>query len=188
MARISANEAGGVTVLAFLDTLKWCELGPALIAESDEGYNVLVGSKPGDVHTFPSYADHPQIFVAFPYRDRTTNVMRVVTSSAAGAYQILAKTFDVLAEQHGFRDFTPETQDLAAVALVAGRGALELVQNGQIEAAIAKCNKEWASLPGSPYGQPTHSMIDVLNYYHAALQKYVRPDFSNVESGVSTTA
>ena len=29
---------------------------------------------------------------------------------------------------------------------------------GRWDAAIRKTNKEWASLPGSPYGQPTLSM------------------------------
>ena len=188
MARISVNQAGAPSVLAFLDMVKWCELGSESIANSDDGYNVLVGSKPGHVVTFASYADHPQQFVAFTFRDPKTGELKAITSSAAGAYQILARTFDKLAEQHGFHDFTPETQDLAAIALIAGRGALGLLVKGQIEAAVEKCNKEWASLPGSPYGQPTHTMNDVLNVYHAALQKYARPDFNNVEAGVSTTA
>ena len=39
---------------------------------------------------------------------------------------------------------------------------------GRIEAAIAKCNREWASLPGSPYGQPTRTMAQALATYDAA--------------------
>ena len=38
--------------------------------------------------------------------------------------------------------------------LIRGRGALQDVINGDLKAALDKCNKEWASLPGSPYGQP----------------------------------
>ena len=36
---------------AFLDMLAWSELGDKIIAQSDNGYNVLVGSLPGHVNT-----------------------------------------------------------------------------------------------------------------------------------------
>jgi hypothetical protein len=31
---------------AFLDMIAWSEIGPALLAKSDNGYNVCVGSTP----------------------------------------------------------------------------------------------------------------------------------------------
>lgn len=31
---------------------------------------------------------------------------------------------------------------------------------------VEKCNKEWASLPGSPYGQPTVKLEDVVAEYN----------------------
>lgn len=77
------------------------------------------------------------------------------TSTAAGAYQFLAKTWTALVEAYAFPDFSPQCQDEAAVALIAGRKALDDVKAGRFDAALAKCGKEWASLPGSPYGQPT---------------------------------
>ena len=54
---------------------------------------------------------------------------------------------------------------MAAVALIKRRGALADVIAGRFDSAIAKCNKEWASLPGSPYGQPTLT----LDRAHAVL-------------------
>jgi hypothetical protein len=36
---------------------------------------------------------------------------------------------------------------------------------GRIEQAIARCNREWASLPGSPYGQPVRTMAQALATY-----------------------
>ena len=39
-------------------------------------------------------------------------------------------------------------------------------------AALRKLNGVWASLPGSPYGQPTHSTAKLWLVYKAALRKY----------------
>lgn len=100
------------------------------------GYRTLYGGR-----LFDGFADHPRISVtAGGY-----------TSTAAGAYQILSRTWDGL----GLPDFSPANQDRAAVMLIKRRGALADVIAGRLWIAIGKCNKEWASLPGSPYGQPT---------------------------------
>jgi len=56
MARISAADAGGVNVLAFLDMLAWSELGSEILKQSDDGYNVIVGSLPGRLITFDDYS------------------------------------------------------------------------------------------------------------------------------------
>ena len=89
------------------------------------------------------------------------------TSTAAGRPQFLAKTWDGLGAKYGFEDFSPQCQDEGAVALILGRKALDDVIAGRLEAAIGKCNKEWASLPGSPYGQPTMTMADAHLVYKA---------------------
>lgn len=39
---------------------------------------------------------------------------------------------------------------------------------GRFEVAVTKCAGEWASLAGSPYGQPTISMDRAINLYAAA--------------------
>lgn len=89
------------------------------------------------------------------------------TSTAAGAFQILAGTEDDLVRLYGFDpdDFGPREQEARAVALIHRRGALEDVLAGRFEAAIAKCAREWASLPGSPYGQPTITLARALRVY-----------------------
>jgi muramidase (phage lysozyme) len=117
----------------------------------EDGYRRQFGGK-----LFSSFADHPRELVTAWLG--TTQI----TSTAAGAYQFLERTWDGLVKQYGFRDFGPRTQDVAALALIDGRGALDDVLNGRIEQAITKCNKEWASLPGSPYGQPTRTMAQAL--------------------------
>jgi muramidase (phage lysozyme) len=88
-----------------------------------------------------------------------------ITSTAAGKYQFLSRTWQALVAQYGFEDFSPPNQDLGAIALIAGRKALDLVKGGQIREAIARCSQEWASLPGSPYGQPTQTLERALAVY-----------------------
>lgn len=89
------------------------------------------------------------------------------TSTAAGAFQFLQRTWDNLVKQYGFEDFSPDCQTEAAIALIAGRKALDDVMAGRFDQAIAKCNKEWASLPGSPYGQPVMTMKQARMVYEA---------------------
>lgn len=121
---------------------------------SDDGYRVIFGGE-----RFSSFADHPRKKVTKPMGKQT------LTSSAAGAYQFLERTWDGLVKQYGFKDFSPGNQDLGAIALIAGRGALQDVIAGRFETAVRKCNKEWASLPASPYGQPTVTMSKARALY-----------------------
>lgn len=108
-------------------------------------YNELFGYT-----NFVGYEKHPEIII------KASNY----SSSAAGRYQILKKTAKMLK----MKDFTPESQDLAAIELIRQAGALKLVESGNWKDAIEKCNKIWASLPGSPYGQPTVKLARALNF------------------------
>jgi muramidase (phage lysozyme) len=134
-------------VAAFLRALR---LGEG--TKDDAGYRRIVGGGMAD-----SLADHPRKMVWLPRYG--------VNSSAAGAYQFLGKTWDGLVRQYGFPSFEPQWQDAGAVGLIIGRKALDAVRKGDIRAAIALCRNEWASLPGSPYGQRTEAMDAVLLEY-----------------------
>lgn len=180
MTRLSVEEAGGPEVCAFLDMLAYSELMPPLLAASDDGYNVLVGSTPKHLNLFNSYDRHPAKFVELPNLG--------IKSSAAGRYQILFRTFDGLATRLKVSDFNPKTQDRMAIELIRGRGALDYVKAGRVELAIAGCAKEWASLPSAGYGQHENTLSSLLGAYAQALEKYQAPDFSNVISGVESTA
>jgi muramidase (phage lysozyme) len=144
-----AGLLGEPNVRAFLRVIRAGE-GTA----DEDGYRRQFGGK-----LFDRMADHP--------RDAVTARLgsTQITSTAAGAYQFLARTWDGLVRQHGFADFEPRTQDIAALALIDGRNALGDVLAGRVEQAIAKCNREWASLPGSPYGQPTRTLEQALAVY-----------------------
>lgn len=138
---------GNKNVRAFLKAIRLGE------GTSDEaGYYRIVGGG-----TFSNCAQHPNVRV---WIERYK-----VYSSAAGAYQIIGPTWRSLQRMYGFEDFCHECQDEAAVALIAGRKALDDVKAGRFEDAVAKCRLEWASLPGSPYGQRTEDMASVKKVY-----------------------
>ncbi|WP_255594636.1 glycoside hydrolase family 104 protein [Acidovorax sp. sif1233] len=148
-------------VQAFLRMLRHGE-GTA----GDDGYRVMFGGGhlaglDGAPGTADDFADHPRRAIT---RKLGGNP---ITSTAAGAYQFLARTWDGLVKQYGFADFSPTNQDLGAVALIKGRKALDDVVAGRFEDAVRKCNREWASLPGSPYGQPVVTMARARQEYEA---------------------
>jgi len=148
MAKVTAAHVANKNVQAFLRVIRKGE------GTSDQaGYSRLFGGA-----TFSSYADHPRrLIVKGAYR-----------STAAGAYQALESTWDETRRVMGLPDFSPASQDRFAVGRIAARGALADVMAGRFEEAIRKCAKEWASLPFSPYGQPTISMNTAATVYAAA--------------------
>lgn len=116
------------------------------------GYSRLFGGG-----SFEGFADHPR---------------RVVkrggyTSTAAGAYQALAKVWDETARLMKLPDFSPASQDLFALGRIAARGAVDDVIAGRFDEAVKKLGREWASLPGSPYGQPTKTIAQARSTYSA---------------------
>jgi len=122
---------------AFLDMLAVSE---GTYGHGDNGYNVLVG---GDL--FHGYTKHPNVLV-------TLNKAGL-KSTAAGRYQFLKRTWDALALKLHLPDFGPASQDVAALELIAERGAADDVRSGRFADAVYKCRKTWASLPGAGYNQ-----------------------------------
>jgi muramidase (phage lysozyme) len=130
---------------AFLSMLRKSEGTSA-----SNGYNILFG---GGV--FEGFATHPRKF--FNYTDKSGKEIR---TSAAGAYQITATTFDALNKKYPgkWSDFSPDTQDSMALTLIKERGAMQDIDAGRLDAAIAKCRQIWASLPGTGANQPERSI------------------------------
>lgn len=147
---------------AFLDTIAFSEIGPEMLAQSDDGYNVIVGSRPGRLDLFTSYADHPRKLVSLLIRGR------VVKSTAAGRYQILARYFDHYRGALDLPDFGPRSQDLIALRLIEECHAMHSIDVGDFEDAIHRCRSRWASLPGAGYGQHENEMDGLRAAYIAA--------------------
>jgi lysozyme len=104
---------------------------------------------------FNSFAAHPNIAI----------IKSGITSTAAGAYQFLYRTWAELQQALRLPDFSPPSQDRAAIELIRRKGALEDIIAGRIANAISKCRKVWASLPGAGYGQGERSMNSLLQVY-----------------------
>ena len=137
MRNLSPALLDNSNVRAFLRVIRTGE-GTA----DEKGYTRIFGGK-----QFNSFTDHPRVYVPFGK----------TSSSAAGAYQFLASTWDETRRIMGLPDFSPASQDMGALGRIAARGALDDVLAGRFESAVRKCALEWASLPSSPYGQPVIS-------------------------------
>ena len=156
MPRITAEQAGGANVCAFLDMLAVSEIGVALLAKSDDGYNVLVGSTAFRPLLFSSYATHPNTF------NRATN------STAAGRYQLLNRYWVAYKASLKLPDFSPLSQDLIAIQQIKERKAFTLICAGHFAEAVCAVSNIWASLPGAGYGQHENDLASLQAAYIAA--------------------
>jgi muramidase (phage lysozyme) len=147
-----AQALGNANVKAFLAVIRAGE-GTA----DQDGYRRHFGGA-----LFDSFADHPRKAITAGLGKNQ------YTSTAAGAYQHLSRTWAECKAALNLPDFSPASQDLAAVFLIDRRKALQDVLDGRIEDAIRKCAREWASLPTSPYGQPVKTMEQALATYAKA--------------------
>lgn len=142
-------------VRAFLDTIARAEgtAGP-------NGYRTLFGGS-----LFTGWADHPRIAKQF-----TDKAGRTLWTSAAGRYQFMAvsplpsgrstrvDTWDRLKRKLNLPDFSPASQDRAAIELLRESGALARIERGDFAGAVNAARSTWASLPGAGYNQPEKSM------------------------------
>lgn len=151
--RPGPGESFGNGEKAFLDMIAYAE-------GTLDAYNLIFGFQ-----VFHSYADHP----------RKVHCAGRLCSSAAGRYQILAKTWDrVIQPALRLPDFSPPSQDRGALHLIRNRGVSKLrapLAYPEFQRAVYKIAREWASLPGSPYGQPRKSMAQVWQHYRHALSR-----------------
>ncbi|HDU1471553.1 TPA: glycoside hydrolase family 104 protein [Klebsiella pneumoniae] len=140
---------------AFLDMIAWSE-GTDKPGQptKNRGYDVIVGGS-----LFNSYADHPRKLVTLNPK---------LKSTAAGRYQLLARWWDAYRKQLGLKDFSPASQDQVALQQIKERGALPLIDSGQVRQAIDRCSNIWASLPGAGYGQFEHKADNLIAKFKAA--------------------
>lgn len=142
------------TVSAFLDTIGYAE-------GTGDRYDYMFTHK-----VFYSFAAHP----------RQIQCSYGLCSDAAGRYQFLSTTWDAMRRKLGLPNFSPESQDRAAVQIIKDVGCYGLVANidgpNSFSRAAYCVSGQWASFPGSPYGQPRHSSSHLYSKYQAFLQRY----------------
>lgn len=156
MPRLDVALCGGRNLAAFLDLIAYSEIGPELLAASDDGYNVIVGSTVSHPLLFDGYADHPRTLIDLGHG---------LKSTAAGRYQLLARYYDPYKQLLHLDDFSPESQDKIALQQIKECNAFNNIWSGDIQAAIKKCAHIWASFPGAGYGQSERSFESLIAYY-----------------------
>ena len=129
---------------AFLDMIAYSEIGPKLLALSDNGYNVIVGSTPKAPDLFKSYDDHPR---------KSVRLGGTLWSTASGRYQLLSRYYDYYKKFLKLPDFSPASQDAIALQQIRERKALDDIDAGRFAIAVNKVKNIWASLPAAGYGQ-----------------------------------
>lgn len=122
------------------------------------GYHTLVGNT-----KIADLSKHP---------NKVVRLSATLSSTAAGRYQFLFRTWKPIALALDLPDFGPRSQDLACVELLRECGALPIIlDDGQpITQAIHAARKIWASFPGAGYGQSERSLSFMLGAYYAGLK------------------
>lgn len=151
-------------VRAYLDLVAWKEVRPGHSLNADgspSGYRDRNGV-PGSMGAMPESAVANN--GTFPRDELQYNV---------GRYQMKQVDVDDMRKRYDSKidDFSPESQDRIAVAKMKYRDVIEPLQSGDIRTAIHNGGKEWASLPGSPYGQVQqgYTVDKAVDYYNQRL-------------------
>lgn len=147
---------------AFLDMTAHSEIGPELLARSDNGYNVIAGSTPERPILFDDYSAHPM------RRQIVILKGRKIPTDAAGRYQFMGRYWPHYKLQLKLPDFGHESQDKWAVQLIKECHALDDVLTGHFTIAVGKCASRWASFPGAGYNQPEHPITALEDAYERA--------------------
>ena len=158
---------------ALLNTIRFAE---GTWADGDDiGYRIMFGGG-----LMPSLDRHP---------DRVVRTARYA-SAAAGAYQFMPFTWNMVSRSLGFAAFGPQVQDQGAIYLIQRRGALALADQGVFSPLLAaKLAPEWASFPTlagrSFYGQPVKRYHDLKRFYDDNLSR-LRDQQSQLTAKVET--
>ncbi len=140
---------------AFLDMLAWSEgTDNGRQPTRNHGYDVIVGGE-----LFTDYSDH------------LANLSRYTPNSnqqPPDVIQLLSRWWDAYRKQLGLKDFSPKSEDAVALQQIKERGALPMIDRGDIRQAIDRCSNIWASLPGAGYGQFEHKADSLIAKFKEA--------------------
>ena len=147
---------------AMLNTIRYAE--GTWKGGMDVGYRVMFGGG-----LMSSLDRHP---------DRVIYSTRYA-SAAAGAYQFMPFTWNLVQRSIGVVGFGPEAQDQGALFLIQRRKALGLTDAGTLTPVLtAMLAPEWASFPTlagrSFYGQPVKKYARLRSFYNLNLEELRR--------------
>ncbi|WP_336243261.1 glycoside hydrolase family 104 protein [Enterobacter cloacae] len=140
--------------------MRMIRVGEGTVGEM--GYETLFGGGSFIRDYHKDFSVHPHISIT---RGK-------LTSSAAGAYQVMDYTWD---DKHmasyrlhyGVNDFSPKSQDEFCILIFKykRKGSLDKIIAGDVDGALDILSYEWASLPPGRYGQPAKTRKDVISIY-----------------------
>ena len=88
-------------------------------------------------------------------------------STGAGRYQLLSRWWMPTASSLAWKT-SLKSQDAVALQQIKERGALPMIDRGDIRQAIDRCSNIWASLPGAGYGQFEHKADSLIAKFKEA--------------------
>ena len=119
----------------------------------NHGYDVIVGGE-----LFTDYPITPQTCHAKP----KTQINRRRTLPAS--FPLVG----CLPQAAWPERLSPKSQDAVALQQIKERGALPMIDRGDIRQAIDRCSNIWASLPGAGYGQFEHKADSLIAKFKEA--------------------
>ena len=140
---------------AFLDMLAWSEGtdNGRQKTRNPSGYDVIVGGE-----LFTDYSDHPRKLVTLNPKLKSTGAGRYQLLPVGGCLPQAAWPERLLSEKSG----------RCALQQIKERGALPMIDRGDIRQAIDRCSNIWASLPGAGYGQFEHKADSLIAKFKEA--------------------
>lgn len=158
---------------ACLASIRWAEGTATSRLTKNAGFDVIVTgvllNAEGNVITttpevFTDYSAHP-FAAGRPPKLINSNGLK---STASGGYQELLANWQYYAPLLGLKDFSPASQDQIAVKQIAEKGALQLINEGNLLQAIPLIKSLWASFPGANYaGQGMKTVLQLQSVYAA---------------------
>ncbi|NGY85095.1 glycoside hydrolase family protein [Bacillus megaterium] len=137
---------------AFLDMLAWSEgTDNGRQKTRNHGYDVIVGG---------------ELFTDYPITLANLTLNPKLKSTGAGRYQLLS-VGGMPTASSGLK-LLSKSQDAVALQQIKERGALPMIDRGDIRQAIDRCSNIWASLPGAGYGQFEHKADSLIAKFKEA--------------------
>jgi muramidase (phage lysozyme) len=157
-------------VAAFLRMVIYCEHSRA-DAASGAAFNTFYGgSRFFDLRDHPVLTREKMPVPLSPEMCKNAGLGPGCVSSAAGAFQIIRPTWNRVRQAGSWggylADFSEESQVEAARRLLLEAKILPYIASGDIENAIIKAGKIWASLPGSNAKQNPKTMAQALTIFN----------------------
>ena len=140
---------------AFLDMLAWSEgTDNGRQKTRNHGYDVIVGGELFTDYSTPSQTCHAKPKLQINRRRTLPASFPLVGCLPQAAWPEKA--------------FSPKSQDAVALQQIKERGALPMIDRGDIRQAIDRCSNIWASLPGAGYGQFEHKADSLIAKFKEA--------------------